>query len=148
MDNVDKEILVQLQEDARLSMTELGKRVGLSQPAVTERVRRLEEQGVIEQYRTVLSGEKIGKPTTAFILFSTLQCTEFVEFCRQNPRVVECHRVTGEACYLIKIAVESNREIEIFENEAMPYGHFKTLISLSSPVLHKALVPAESRIRA
>lgn len=68
MDSIDKQILFHLQSQARISMTELGKSVGLSQPAVTERVKRMEENGVIKEYRTIISPEKIGKQAPAYIL--------------------------------------------------------------------------------
>lgn len=69
MDEIDQHILYHLENHARLSMTELGKLVGLSQPAVTERVKRMEEKGVIEEYRTVISPSKLGKQSTAYVLF-------------------------------------------------------------------------------
>lgn len=98
MDQVDKQILLQLQGQARISMTELGKAVGLSQPAVTERVRRLEEKGVIQEYRAILSREKIGKQAAAYMLFRTKDCNAFLAFCRNSPEVVN---VTGLAGNII-----------------------------------------------
>lgn len=142
MDSVDKDILMHLQGDARLSMTSIGKLIGLSQPAVTERVKRLEEQGIISEYRTAVSNDKIGKPTVAFILFRTTQCLNFVEYCENTPKVVECHRISGEYNYLIKVVVESTKELELFENESMKYGNSTTLISLSSPIDYKPLLPS------
>ncbi|MGP7817330.1 Lrp/AsnC family transcriptional regulator [Niallia sp. 01092] len=142
MDSIDKDILIHLQEDARLSMTSIGKLIGLSQPAVTERVKRLEEQGVITNYRTIVSNEKIGKLTVAFILFRTTQCNNFVDYCEKNPQVVECHRISGEYNYLIKVVVDSTKAIELFENESMKYGNSTTLISLSSPIDYKPLLPS------
>lgn len=68
MDSIDADILMRLQSDARLSMTSLGKLIGLSQPAITERVKRLEEQEVIKSYRAIVSNEKVGKSTVAFVL--------------------------------------------------------------------------------
>jgi DNA-binding Lrp family transcriptional regulator len=143
MDSVDKDIIIHLQEDARLSMTSIGKLIGLSQPAVTERVKRLEEQGVIKRYRAVVSSEKVGKSTVAFILFRTTQCLNFVDYCENSPQVVECHRISGEHNYLIKVVVESTKELELFENESMMYGNFTTLITLSSPIEHKPLLPSD-----
>lgn len=144
MDQVDKQILLCLQSQARISMTELGKEVGLSQPAVTERVRRMEDKGVITQYRTIVSHEKIGKPIVAFLLFHTNQCDSFVEFCRSSPEVIECHRISGEYNYLLKVMTESMLLLEEFGNKSGKYGHSTTLIALSSPVDHKSLVPALS----
>lgn len=85
MDHIDKQILYYLQNQARISMTELGKCVGLSQPAVTERVRRMEEKGIIEEYRTMISPEKIGKRAAAYILFRTRECMHSLIFAAHLP---------------------------------------------------------------
>ncbi|MED4886559.1 Lrp/AsnC family transcriptional regulator [Lysinibacillus fusiformis] len=141
MDSIDGDILMHLQSDARLSMTALGKLIGLSQPAITERVKRLEEQGVIKSYRAKVSNEKVGKSIVAFILFRTTKCNNFVDYCKQASQVVECHRISGEYNYLIKVVVESTKELELFENASMKYGDSTTLISLSSPIEDKPLIP-------
>ncbi|HBT71963.1 MAG TPA: Lrp/AsnC family transcriptional regulator [Lysinibacillus sp.] len=141
MDSIDADILMRLQSDARLSMTSLGKLIGLSQPAITERVKRLEEQEVIKSYRAIVSNEKVGKSTVAFVLFRTTKCNNFVDYCKQASQVVECHRISGEYNYLIKVVVESTKELELFENDSMKYGDSTTLISLSSPIENKSLIP-------
>ncbi|KAB7672224.1 Lrp/AsnC family transcriptional regulator [Bacillus sp. B1-b2] len=141
MDSIDRDILMCLQSDARLSMTSLGKLIGLSQPAITERVKRLEEQGVIKRYSAIVSNEKVGKSTVAFILFRTTKCNNFVDYCKEALQVVECHRISGEHNYLIKVVVESTKELELFENDSMKYGDSTTLISLSSPIDNKPLIP-------
>ena len=142
VDQVDKQILLQLQEHGRISMTELGKAVGLSQPAVTERVRRLEEKGVIQEYRAVLSREKIGKQAAAYMLVRTKECTAFLEFCRNSPEVIECHRISGEHNYLLKVVTDSMQELERFGNSCDLYGNYTILIVLSSPIDYKFLVPS------
>ena len=92
MDEIDRHILELMQQQARISMTELGRQIGLSTPAATERVKRLEERGVITGYRAVIHPEKMDKHVTAFILYDTHRCEAFREFCRQQPSVIECHR--------------------------------------------------------
>ena len=147
VDQVDKQILLQLQEHGRISMTELGKAVGLSQPAVTERVRRLEEKGVIQEYRAVLSQEKIGKQAAAYMLVRTKECTAFLEFCRNSPEVIECHRISGEHNYLLKVVTDSLQELERFGNSCDLYGNYTILIVLSSPIDYKSFVPSlEERV--
>ncbi|MBN2982402.1 MULTISPECIES: Lrp/AsnC family transcriptional regulator [Cohnella] len=141
MDQIDRQILFHLQNQARISMTELGKAVNLSQPAVTERVKRLEEKGMIEEYRTIVSPEKIGKSTAAYFLFRTRDCTAFVDFVRASPYVVECHRISGEHNYLVKVMTDSIRSLEEFGNECDKYGTYTTLIVMSSPVDYKPLIP-------
>lgn len=109
---MDKQILLVLQEQARISMTELGKAVALSQPAVTERVRRMEERGIIDHYRAVLTPEKINKQITAFVLFHTKGCQSFVEHCEQSNDVVELHRISGQYNFLVKVVTETLKTLE------------------------------------
>jgi Lrp/AsnC family transcriptional regulator, leucine-responsive regulatory protein len=141
MDTVDKQILLILQEQARISMTELGKKVALSQPAVTERVKRLEEKGMIDHYRAVVNAEKINKSTTAFLLFHTKNCEKFIHFCEQSPDVVELHRISGQYNYLLKIVTESMQSLEDLINASGKHGDATTLIVLSSPIPLKNTIP-------
>lgn len=142
MDHVDKKILIHLQSQARISMTELGKFVGLSQPAVTERVKRMEEKGIIKEYRTIVSPEKIGKHAAAYILFRTRDCHAFLDFCRSTPDVVECYRISGEHNYLLKVISDSTQSLEEFGNQCDKYGTYTILIVMSSPINHKFLIPS------
>ena len=148
MDQLDQVILSHMQSQARMSMTELGKLVGLSQPAVTERVKRMEEKGVIQEYRTVVSPEKIGKPATAYMLFHTRECTAFLNFCHAAPEVIECHRISGEHNYLLKVRTESTQSLEQFGNRCDTYGTYTILIVMSSPVDHKFLLPLPEALQA
>ncbi|NOU76881.1 winged helix-turn-helix transcriptional regulator [Paenibacillus sp. LMG 31458] len=140
MDHVDKQILFYLQNQARISMTELGKSVGLSQPAVTERVKRMEEKGIIEEYRTVISPEKIGKHAAAYMLFRTRDCLAFLDFVHTSPHVAECHRISGEHSYLLKVVTESTRTLEEFGNQCDKYGTYTMLVVMSSPIDHSLLI--------
>lgn len=140
MDQIDRNILFHMENQARLSMTELGKLVGLSQPAVTERVKRLEESGVIEGYRTILNPQKLGKQSTSYLLFRTRECTAFLDFCRVSPEVVECYRVSGEHNYLLKVMTDSIADLEAFGNRCDKYGTYTTLIAMSSPIASKNLI--------
>ncbi|MFL9651769.1 Lrp/AsnC family transcriptional regulator [Exiguobacterium chiriqhucha] len=139
MDEIDRHIVSLMQENARISVTELGKRIGLSTPAANERLKRLEERGVITGYRAVINPEKLGKHVTAFILYDTTRCEAFREFCRQQPSVMECHRLAGQYSYLVKVVTENVRTLETFIDESMAYGQPSSLINLSSPVPFKAV---------
>lgn len=142
MDHVDKNILLALQDHARISMTELGRMVGLTQPAVTERVRRMEEKGIIRNYRTVVAREKIGKHAMAVIWVRVTHCEPFYAFCHSAPEIIECHRLSGgEYNHLLKVVTESLPDLEVFENQILKYGSFATSVVLSSPVDHKSLTP-------
>lgn len=139
MDEIDRHIVSLMQENARISVTELGKRIGLSTPAANERLKRLEEREVITGYRAVINPEKLGKHVTAFILYDTTRCEAFREFCRQQPSVMECHRLAGQYSYLVKVVTENVRTLETFIDESMAYGQPSSLINLSSPVPFKAV---------
>ncbi|WP_203289768.1 Lrp/AsnC family transcriptional regulator [Metabacillus sp. cB07] len=139
MDPINRQILTILQEDGRVSMTVLGKKVSLSVPAVTERVRKMEDQGIIKGYKAEIDNVKIDKPVQAFILMKTHRCSAFREFCKQNPLVIECHRLTGEYSYLVKIVTGSNELLEGFIDSSMEYGEPLTMMNLSSPVPDKVI---------
>ncbi|MCT4782680.1 MULTISPECIES: Lrp/AsnC family transcriptional regulator [Exiguobacterium] len=139
MDEIDRHIVSLMQENARISVTELGKRIGLSTPAANERLKRLEERSVITGYRAVINPEMLGKHVTAFILYDTTRCEAFREFCRQQPSVMECHRLAGQYSYLVKVVTENVRTLETFIDESMAYGQPSSLINLSSPVPFKAV---------
>ena len=100
-DPVNTRILMELQKNPRLTMTELGRRVGLSSPAVTERVRRLEEMGVIQGYRLDINPAALGLPIAAYVRIrpNPGQLPKIADLADSIPEIVECHRVTGEDCY-------------------------------------------------
>jgi Lrp/AsnC family transcriptional regulator, leucine-responsive regulatory protein len=139
MDDLNRRILDILQTEARISMTELGKRISLSVPAVTERVKKLEDQGIIEGYKAQINPDKMQKSVKAFILIKTHRCKAFREFCKENPLVIECHRLTGEYSYLVKVVTESNELLERFIDSTMEYGEPYTMMNLSSPVPGKII---------
>ncbi len=142
MDELDKNILMLLQDQARISMTELGKAVALSQPAVTERVRRMEEKGIIDHYRAVVSPKEVSKPISAYLLFHTKECERFVANCREMPDVIEMHRISGQYNFLVKMVAASLESLEDGINAMGGYGDSTTLIVLSSPIQHKKILPS------
>ncbi|MBD0383297.1 Lrp/AsnC family transcriptional regulator [Paenibacillus sedimenti] len=142
MDHVDKEILIILQDQARISMTELGKKVGLSQPAVTERVHRMEEKGIIKQYRAIVSPDKVNKHVSAYLLFHTKRCEKFIEFCKKYPDVLELHRISGQYNYLLKVVTDSMQSLEAFINASGEHGDSTTLIVMSSPLEQRMIDPS------
>lgn len=145
LDDVGRRILQELQGDARISYAELGRRVGLTLPAVAERVRKLEEAGIIMGYRTELNLEKIGLPITAFIRVATpneILGGQLMAAARGLPEVLECHRVTGDDSYLLKIAVTTVQHLERLIRKITLYGQPTTSIVLSSPIPHRPVSPA------
>ncbi len=117
LDELDRHILHELQTDARIANAELARRLNLSPPAVHARVRRLEEQGYIRGYVALLDRERLGFDMFCFIQISLQlhqieQVNHFRTTIQQIPEVLECHHVTGEYDYLLKIAVRNRQELE------------------------------------
>lgn len=135
-DGVNLRILSELKEDPRLTMTELGRRVGLSSPAVTERVRRLEEAGVIRGYVLDINPSALGLPFTAYIRVrpNPGQLTKVAELARDIPEVAECHRVTGEDCIVMKVYLPGLEQLDRILDKFLAYGTTTTSLIQSSPV--------------
>lgn len=144
LDKISWKILRELQEDARLSYAELGRRVGLTTPAVIERVKRLEDAGIITGYRAEIDPAKIGLPILAFIRMSItgVDFSRIIEVAENSPEIIECHRGTGGDSFIIKVAVASVEHLQKVIDELIPYGVTTTSIVLSSPVRRK-IVGAE-----
>jgi Lrp/AsnC family transcriptional regulator, leucine-responsive regulatory protein len=136
LDDIGWHILQELQENARLSFAELGRRVGLSIPAVTERVHRMEDAGIITGYHAELNPEKVGLPITAFIRMniSGNVSSQIVELMKEITEVSECHRGTGGDSFIMKVRVSSVAHLEQLIEKLLPYGTTTTSIVLSSPV--------------
>jgi Lrp/AsnC family transcriptional regulator, leucine-responsive regulatory protein len=135
-DGVNRRILQELQSNPRLTMTELGRRVGLSSPAVTERVRRLEELGVIRGYRLDINPAALGLPIAAYVRVrpNPGQLPNIAQLAQQIPEVVECHRVTGEDCFIIKVYLPSLDQLDRILDAFLLYGTTTTSLIQSSPV--------------
>jgi Lrp/AsnC family leucine-responsive transcriptional regulator len=136
LDTVNLRILEELQRDPRLTMSELGRRVSMSSPAVTERVRRLEEAGVIGGYRLELYAAALGLPIAAYVRVrpNPGQLPRIAELARQIPEVVECHRVTGEDCFILKVHLPSIDQLDRLLDSFLLFGSTTTSLIQSSPV--------------
>lgn len=135
-DPVNARILAALQENPRLTMTELGRRIGLSSPAVTERVRRLEEAGVIQGYRLIISPASLGLPLMAYVRIrpNPGQLSYIAELAQHIPEVIECHRITGEDCFIIKVLLPNLEQLDRILDSFLAYGTTTTSLVQSSPV--------------
>ncbi|MEZ4642868.1 MAG: Lrp/AsnC family transcriptional regulator [Chloroflexota bacterium] len=144
LDQTGRKLVMLLQENGRFSFSELGRRIGLSTPAVAERVRRLEESGVISGYHAVVNPHKLGLALTAFIRLHTTsdRYKRLLTLAEQNPAIVECHHVTGEEALLLKALVPSMAELDTLLAELGKYGRTTTSIVISSPVQKRVLVTA------
>src|SRR3954470_19648137 len=114
LDAVNVHLLRELRRDPRLTMTELGRRVSMSSPAVTERVRRLEEAGVIRGYRLDIDPAALGLPIAAYVRVrpNPGQLPRVAELARCIPEVVECHRITGEDCFILKVHLPAMDQLD------------------------------------
>ena len=136
IDSVNIRVLEELQRDPRLTMSELGRRVGMSSPAITERVRRLEEAGVIRGYRLDLNPAALGLPIAAYIRIrpNSGQLPRIAELAQQIPEVVECYRVTGEDCFILKVYIPAIDQLDRLLDSFLLYGSTTTTIIQSTPV--------------
>ncbi|MHB1135012.1 MAG: Lrp/AsnC family transcriptional regulator [Chloroflexota bacterium] len=142
LDDVGWRILCLLQENARQTYVEIGKEVGLTSRAVAERVRRMEEAGIITGYRAEVDASRVGLPLTAFIRIATAgegKYDQVLAMLRERPEVLECHRVTGTDSFFIKAIVASVQHLEEFLVRLVPYGQPTTSVVLSSPVTHRVI---------
>lgn len=134
MDATNWRILNALQEDSRISMAELGRRVGLSAPATSERVRRMEDAGIIEGYRAVINPRALGRTILAFIRISALGNVKdrVNQLVQRMPEVLECHRGTGSDCFILKVSVASIDHLEKVTDAFTAFGSLTTSLVLSS----------------
>jgi Lrp/AsnC family leucine-responsive transcriptional regulator len=149
IDAVNKKILEELQHDPRLTMSELGRRIGMSSPAVTERVRRLEEAGVIRGYRLDLNPAALGLSIAIYIRIrpNPGQLPKVAELAQQIPEVVECHRVTGEDCFIVKAYIPAIDQLDRLLDSFLLYGSTTTSIIQSTPVpLRTPPLPEEAAL--
>jgi Lrp/AsnC family transcriptional regulator, leucine-responsive regulatory protein len=131
-----RRILDELQRDGRLSLAELGRRVGLSPPAVAERVSRLERDGVITGYHARIDPRALGFALGVVIRVrpAPREIAKVAALARETPEVVECHRITGEDCFFMKANVRDVEHLEEVIDRFVVFGQTTTSIVQSSPV--------------
>jgi Lrp/AsnC family leucine-responsive transcriptional regulator len=136
LDAVNRRLLSELQDDARLTLAELGRRIGLSPPAVAERLQRLEGEGVITGYRAMVDPRAAGLSLSAVLRIrpAPRELAKVADLARRTPEVAECNRITGEDCYLMKLHVRDVEHLEEVIDSFAVYGQTTTSIMQSSPV--------------
>ena len=141
IDEIDWKILKELQLNARITFAELGRRVGLTTPAVIERIKKLEDAKIITGYRAEIDTAKVGLPITAFIRMSIsgVDYSHIIEVAKQSNEVLECHRGTGGDSFILKVAVASVEHLQTVIDKLTPYGITTTSIVLSSPVKQRTI---------
>jgi Lrp/AsnC family leucine-responsive transcriptional regulator len=141
LDTVNRRLLSELAADPRITMSALARRVGMSAPAVSERIQRMERAGVITGYRVDISPAALGLPVTVFVRIRPTagQLPKIVELARQTPEISECHRISGEDCFLIKMHAAAIEDIEKTLDRFLTYGQTITSVVVSTPVPPRTL---------
>jgi Lrp/AsnC family leucine-responsive transcriptional regulator len=144
LDETNRRLIAELQEDARLSLAELGRRVSLSSPAVAERLRRLEEAGVITGYCAMVDPRRLGYGFGVVIRTRPApgKLAIMADIARSTPEVVECHRVTGDDCYIAIAYVRDVEHLEQVIDRFAAHGQTTSSIMQSSPVPRRPIVSA------
>ncbi len=141
-DHYDSGILAELQKDARISMAELGRRVHLSQPAVTERVRKLELGGVIKGYRAEVDLSRLGYGIRAIVRVGRVEYARVVKLIEQTPEIINAYNVTGEDSWVLEIAVIDVSHLDAVVSKFCIVTETSTCIVLNAPRENAAVLPA------
>ncbi|MEA5471482.1 Lrp/AsnC family transcriptional regulator [Spirulina sp. 06S082] len=144
LDETDWQILQTLQQEGRLSFSELGRRVGLSSPAATERVRKLEDAGIITGYCAQVNAEVLGLPLKAFIQLTTTpdRYPPAIATMEALPEILRSYHVTGDSSFVIEAIASSMSHLEAIINKLSQYGQTSTSIVLSNPVFKNRIEPS------
>jgi len=150
LDTIDRQIISELVADGRVPLAELGRRISLSPPATAERVRRLEQAGVITGYRAVIDPRALGYSLSAIVRVkpSAGQLRKIAELAAEIPQISECHRITGEDCFYIKLHLRSIEELPELLDQFLLYGQTTTSIINESPIPDRPPPPAREQASA
>lgn len=142
LDDVNRRILTALSEDARLSVSEVARRVGMSAPAVRERVNRLEQAGIIRGYRLDVDPAAMGLPVAAWVRVrpGPGQLPRVAELAARTPEVSECHRISGDDCFLLKVHVPAIEALEDVLDRFLIHGQTASSLIVSTPVPPRPVV--------
>lgn len=140
-DSKNIELLRLLQKNPRISISDLARRVEMSNPAVKERVLRLEESGIVGGYRLELSAKDLGFEVLAFVRVRPLpgRLHKIAELAQAIPEITECHRITGEDCFIMKIYLKEISSLDHVLDQFLAHGQTTTSIVQSSPVPSRGL---------
>ena len=143
MDSLNWNILKCLQNNARLSNAEIGRRVGISSPAVSERIKKMQESEIIENYNTLINPMKVGYQLKALITLRAFMgmLKPFLEKVKTYDEVVNCYRITGNENIVMEVVLKNQKHLENFIDQLIVYGETKTQIILSQVVKHNEIKP-------
>ena len=147
LDSRNVRILALLAGNPRMSVSELARAVGMSAPAARERIQRMEEAGVIRGCRLEIDPAALGYPIAAFVRVRPMpgRLPKIAELAASLPQVVECHRITGEDCFILKVRLDSLDNLDVILDQFLAYGQTTTSIVQSTPVPPRQLpLPGEA----
>ena len=141
LDARNVKLLRLLRDDPRGSVSEMARRIGMSAPAVRERIQRLEEAGIIRGYRVELDARALGYPISAFVRVRPMpgKLAKIGELAGRLPQVVECHRITGEDCFIMRVYLERLEDLDPLLDRFLAFGQTTTSLVQSSPVPPRGL---------
>lgn len=132
LDEIDYQILKVLSENSRIQWKELGEKIHMTGQAVGNRIKKLEEQGIIEAYSTIVNEMKLGLSFTAFVtvFMKTTNHHSFIGFINEKKEIREAHRISGEGCYLLKVKVKTQEQLNGFLSEILAFGNYRLNLSI------------------
>ena len=143
LDILNTKILKCLQDNARMSNAEIGRQVGITSPAVSERIKKMEDLGVIEGYKATVSPYEIGYQLKAIITLRAFmgKLKPFLDKVKTYDEVVNCYRITGDENIVMEVVLKNNKHLETFIDQLISYGESKTQIVLSRVIKQKEIKP-------
>lgn len=143
IDNLNWKILKCLQTNARQSNTEIGRQVGISSPAVSERIKKMEDAGIIESYNALVSPFEVGYQIKALITLRAFMgmLKPFLEKVKTYDEVINCYRITGNENIVMEVVLKNQKHLETFIDQLIVYGETKTQIVLSRVIKHSEVKP-------
>ena len=143
LDELNWKILKCLQENARQSNSKIGRQVGITSPAVSERIKKMEDAGVIQSYDTSISPYEIGYQLKAIITLRAFMgmLKPFMEKVKTYDEVLNCYRITGNENFVMEVVLKNQKHLESFIDQLIVYGETKTQIVLSKVVKNKPIKP-------
>lgn len=143
LDELNWKILKCLQENARLSNSEIGRQVGITSPAVTERIKKMEDAGIIQSYNTLVSPYEVGYQLKAIITLRAFMgmLKPFLEKVKTYNEVINCYRITGNENFVMEVVLKNQKHLESFIDQLIVYGESKTQIVLSHVIKHNSVKP-------
>lgn len=141
LDNIDFQILRLLSENSRIQWKDLGEQIHMTGQAVGNRIKKLEDSGVIKAYSVIVDEMNLGLTFTAFVVIymKTANHDSFLRFIKERKEVVEAHRVSGEGCYHMKVKVNSQEQLNLFLDIILDYGNYSVHLSIQEVKQHHPL---------